>query len=97
VRSGDTEAPGCCDIPAVTTYTISDQRASLSCTMQSGGFAAIDQVQCSYLVEDVLQCMAMPVCDEGDTQVDDQSSCLQDIGCYKVSMCGQTIWCSDTK
>ncbi len=40
-------------------------------------------------------CLAMPVCDSGEQQVDSESDCLQDDAvCYSNSMCGVTIWCT---
>lgn len=40
-------------------------------------------------------CLAMPVCDDGETQVDSESDCLADDAvCYENSVCGSTIWCT---
>jgi hypothetical protein len=44
--------PGCCDIPSSVTYTIGNDDASLSCTLRSGGFAAIQRAECTFLQND---------------------------------------------
>jgi hypothetical protein len=44
--------PPCCDIPSSRTLTISDSRASLSCTQHTGGFAFIVTAECTYFVND---------------------------------------------
>jgi hypothetical protein len=43
-------------------------------------------------------CMAMPVCDENDYDVPDESACPQDDSrCYSRTMCGKTIWCAGAR
>jgi hypothetical protein len=43
----------------------------------------------------VATCLAFPVCDEGETEVEGPSDCLQDDAvCYENTVCGSTIWCT---
>lgn len=43
----------------------------------------------------IANCLAFPVCEEGETEVSGPSECLQDDAvCYENSMCGTTIWCT---
>ena len=51
-RTGGDDHPQCCDIPSSATYTIADRDASLSCTMRSGGFAAIQRAECVFSKND---------------------------------------------
>jgi hypothetical protein len=39
------------------------------------------------------QCLAAPVCAEGETEVPSEADCPADTSCHPVSICGATIWC----
>lgn len=41
----------------------------------------------------VVQCTAIPTCDEGDTQLKGKRACAPDASCYERTLCGQTIRC----
>jgi len=47
------------------------------------------------VVTQPILCQAMPVCDEGHSQVAGAEACGEgDAPCYKRAMCGRTIWCT---
>jgi hypothetical protein len=52
-------------------------------------------VACTGRCEASVDCLAVPVCDEGDTEVASESECLQDDAvCYERTECSVTIWCT---
>ena len=44
--------PHCCDVPQTTTYSLSDAKTTLSCSLRTGGFVATRSVQCQVILSD---------------------------------------------
>jgi hypothetical protein len=52
VKLTEANNPGCCDQISTTTYAIADDKATLSCTMRSGGIAGITSAECTFTQND---------------------------------------------
>jgi hypothetical protein len=53
VKKSGGQTPPCCDIPTTTTMSISDDSATFSCSLHTGGFAAgMANAECTYVLAD---------------------------------------------
>jgi hypothetical protein len=89
-----------CTGPGYTQCMVEDDCADgESCNTTDYCDAPIDNpnalVACTGRCEALDNCLAVPVCDEGDSEVGSESECLQDDAvCYEREMCGVSIWCT---